>query len=174
MTAKWTGSVVVAAGAAVLILGVTMAARSQSHASRGPQPAAWTQAVKAVDDAVSRHDLGTATWAAAAAYRTALASPGWEGIVEAGDAYLRVGEADGLRRDAEAQARRAYLTALFRARRQRSLDGVLRVAETFADLGDREVTAHCLHVADGLARSSGDPDASARVTATRTRLAARL
>jgi len=52
-------------------------------------------------------------------------------------------------RDAAA-ARRAYLTALFRARGERSLVGVLTAAGGFKTLGDREVVEHALRMAAAL------------------------
>ena len=48
-------------------------------------------------------------------------------------------------------ARDAYMTALIRARRDRSLDGVLRSAEAFRELDDRTVVEQCLHIAAQLA-----------------------
>src|SRR5438445_11856052 len=69
------------------------------------------------------------------AYRAALGSRRWDAMVEVGDAALRIGEATGDREVAAARARRCYLEALFRARDQRSVDGVPRVAEAFAALG---------------------------------------
>ena len=46
-----------------------------------------------------------------------------------GDAYRQIGDAGSFRRTAGAKARQSYLTALFRARGEGSVDGVLRVAE---------------------------------------------
>src|SRR5262249_55940974 len=59
-------------------------------------------------------------------HAAAMASRRWEGLVEAGDLYRRIGARGGFHTDAVARARDCYLTALLRARGERSLDGVLR------------------------------------------------
>ena len=56
-----------------------------------------------------------------------------------------------------AKGRQTYLTALFRARSEGSVEGVLRTAERFAELGDRGVVEQWIRVAAGrgqLARSA--------------------
>jgi len=104
------------------------------------------------------------------AHRAALGSrQRWDGLIEVGEAYLRIGELANERQAAQPTARRLYLTALFRARQQSSLDGVLRTAEAFAALGDREVVIQCLRVADQVAERARDPQARARVEAFRGR-----
>jgi len=62
---------------------------------------------------------------------------------------VRIGDDARARRDAAA-ARRAFLTALFRARGDRSLLGVLTAAEGFKALGDRDVVEHARRMADAL------------------------
>jgi hypothetical protein len=57
------------------------------------------------------------------------------------------------------------MSALCRARRDGSFDGVLRVAEAFAALGDHEVVDQCLRIAERLARD--DRDLRGRVQAFR-------
>jgi hypothetical protein len=52
-----------------------------------------------------------------------------------------------LRREGAARAREAYMTALLRARRDHSVDGVLRAAVAFGELGDRAVVAQALRIA---------------------------
>jgi hypothetical protein len=73
------------------------------------------------------------------AYLEALGSRAWSPMIVVGDAWLRIGAASGGTLDARPNARDQYLRAFFRARHQGSLDGVLRAAEAFAGLGDREV-----------------------------------
>ena len=68
----------------------------------------------------------------------------------------------------EGRARRVYLTALLRARRHGSLDGVLAAGEAFGRLGDREVVQQALAVATDMARRSGDDLARRRVQAFRS------
>jgi hypothetical protein len=61
--------------------------------------------------------------------------------------------------------------ALLRARDLQSLDGLLRAAEAFAALGDQDVLAESLRIAEALAGVEG-PAARERVAAARRRLAA--
>ena len=68
------------------------------------------------------------------------------------------------------EVRHAYLRALFCARDQRSVEGVLRVAEAFASLGDRDVADQVLVMASALAASSPTAPASERVRILRERL----
>ena len=49
---------------------------------------------------------------------------------------------------AEPSARRAYFAALYRACRANSFEGILRAAEAFDALGDREVVEECLGLAE--------------------------
>jgi hypothetical protein len=70
---------------------------------------------------------------------------------------------------AEADARAVQRAALARARRERSLDGVLSAAEALAALGDREGVERALRTAEALA--GGDPEARADVRATAARIA---
>jgi hypothetical protein len=82
---------------------------------------------------------------------------------------LRVGDEARERGDVAA-ARRAYLTALFRARGERSLAGVLSAAEGFGALGDAEVVERALTMAAGL--DAEGPLGAIRLEALRDRLAA--
>jgi hypothetical protein len=59
-------------------------------------------------------------------------------MLAVGDAALRAGRAGGTSDVFEPRARRAYRTALLRAHRQASRDGVLAAAEAFGRLGDRD------------------------------------
>jgi hypothetical protein len=76
------------------------------------------------------------------------AAIGWEDLIEAGRACLRIGNATGARPSGEPAARRAYFAALYRACREDSFEGILRAAEAFDDLGDREVVEECLGLAE--------------------------
>lgn len=121
----------------------------------------WMSPLRDMDDAIARGDLTAAETARRQAYRAAIASRRWEGFLATGDAILRLGEAAQSRGTAEPEARRLYLSALFRAPGQQSLDGVLLATEAFARLGDRDVVEKGLHLARDLAGS--DPEAQARV-----------
>jgi hypothetical protein len=80
------------------------------------------------------------------------------------EASLRIGDAARARGEAPA-ARRAYLTALFRARGARSLAGVVRAAEGFGALGDDAVVEHALRIAAALPVGAADADTLARLRA---------
>jgi hypothetical protein len=108
----------------------------------------WTPPLARADEALLDGDLAAALAWWREARLTAIRSGQWEGLIEVGDASLRLGEAGGFRRDAESQARQAYLGALLRAQRQRSLEGVLRAATAFGELGDRDVTVQALRIAE--------------------------
>ena len=94
-------------------------------------------------------------------------------MVAVGEAYRRIGARAGFRAIADAKARETYLAALFRARSQGSVEGVLRAAQGFADLGDHAVVEQCLSVARSVAAQSKDPRADERVGMFAERWAAR-
>jgi hypothetical protein len=85
------------------------------------------------------------------------------------EAVLRVGDEARARGDAPA-ARRAYLTALFRARGERALVGVLAAAEGFKALGDRETVEHALRIAASLGAERAEGDVARRLQALRDRI----
>lgn len=145
---------------------------SLEHAAwAGSEPAdsPWAVHLRAVHKALARHDVGGAEQAWHEAYGVALRSRRWEGMIEVGDAHLRIGETANGPKAAQAQARRLYLAALFRARQEDSLEGVLRAAEAFAALGDRDVVEQCLRIAQSVAGQN--QEGQARVQALRDRLA---
>jgi 3-oxoacyl-(acyl-carrier-protein) synthase len=107
----------------------------------------WTPHIVAANAALRSGDLTAASAASTEAYRAALASRRWEGLIEAADAHLRLAEAAGAPQAGVPRARELYLAALFRARDARSLEGVLRVAQAFDRLGDREAADHAMRVA---------------------------
>jgi len=86
-----------------------------------------------------------------------------------GDAYLRIGAAAHGRKMAEMGVRTLYLAALYRARQEGVLDGVLEGAERFLQLVDREMVTQCLAVADRLAVGSRAPRDHADVEIFRAR-----
>jgi len=116
-----------------------------------------------MDEALAAGDIRLAERAWHDAYGQALGSRRWEGMVEAGDAALRMCAVAKAQRPAVPTARQTYLTALVRAGGQGSVDGVLRTAEGFARLGDGEVVEQALQVARDL--GGVHPEAEARVRA---------
>jgi len=87
----------------------------------------------------------------------------WERALQIGDEALGRGDASA--------ARRSYLAALFRARGERSLPGVIGAAERFTVLGDREVVGHALGMAASLGVAAGDGETH-RLQALRDQLRA--
>jgi hypothetical protein len=83
-----------------------------------------------------------------AGHLAVVESLSWDDLIAIGDARLRVGGAVGARPSGEAAARRVYFAALYRACREESLEGILRTAEAFADLGDGDVVEECLGLAE--------------------------
>jgi len=105
--------------------------------------------------------LGEVVASRAAAPRDAPRPSSWQAVVRIGD--------DARARGDVAAARRAYLTALFRARGERSLLGVLTAAEGFKALGDRDVVEHALRMAAALGPDAANV-AGRRLQALRDRL----
>jgi hypothetical protein len=99
----------------------------------------WASALTAFDEALARGDASAALRIWSEAHSAALRSRHWEGMLAVGDARLRIDQSTGPGSTAVAKAREAYLAALFRARQEGSLEGVIRAAEAFDALGDVEV-----------------------------------
>jgi hypothetical protein len=133
----------------------------------------WTPHLDAMDAAIAGSNASSAVLAWRHAYAAALDQPGWRGLVEVAGAALRIGVIPGFRKAAESRARESYWTALFRARRQGSLNGVLDAAEAFGTLGDRVMVEQCIRIAERLALLTGDSDAAERVRALAADLAQR-
>jgi hypothetical protein len=131
----------------------------------------WAAQLRAMDEALARGDVRAAQAAWREAYAAAHVGRGWPGMLAVGDAALRLGHDAGATEIYEGRARRVYLTALLRARRQGSLDGVLAAGEAFGRLGDREVVQQALAVATDLAARSGDDLARRRVQVFRSQWA---
>lgn len=160
--------------ATALILVMLVASKAAaSHINPLVAPTApWAGHIREMDEALNQKNVPAAERAWHDAYLAAIGVRFWEGMIEVGDASLRIGAGGGFPRAAEATARRSYLTALLRARQLGSVDGALRTAKAFAALGDHEVVERCLKLAEGLAREAHSAKASNRVSAFRAFLAA--
>lgn len=99
----------------------------------------WASALTAFDEALARGDASVALRTWSEAHSAALRSRHWEGLLAVGNARLRIEQSAVPESAAVAKAREAYLAALFRARQEGSLEGVMRAAEAFDALGDVEV-----------------------------------
>jgi hypothetical protein len=108
------------------------------EASADAERVDWAARIAEMDRALARGETTAATAAWREAYVAAHLSRGWPGMLAVGDAALRAGRATGTPEIFEPRARRAYLTALLRARRQASREGVLAAGEAFGRLGDRD------------------------------------
>lgn len=132
-----------------------------------PSPPSWKAHLARVDNALAANKMSAAVLAWRDAYGAARGGLGWEGMLAVGDAALRIGDATGDRRGFEPRARQSYLAALFRARQEGSLDGVMRTTEAFARLGDRAVAERGLGIADALAGLNLEAQARVRALAAR-------
>jgi hypothetical protein len=121
---------------------------------------------------LDRGDFATAMRAVEVANRQASGEGRWERLIEVGDAYNRIAAQAGAPEVAGKRARDAYEGALRSARRAESLDGVLRAAEGFAQLGDAAKVELSLQIARALAGS--DTEAIADVKVANERLSALL
>lgn len=155
----------------VVLLAASEAAASHINPLVAPT-APWASHIREMDEALAQKNVEAAERAWHDAYLAALASRLWQGMVEVGDASLRIGAVRGFRKASEATARQSYLAALSRARQLGSLEGVLRTAQALAALRDRDVVEQCLRIAENLARETRTAQAKNRVRAVRARLAA--
>jgi hypothetical protein len=120
-----------------------------------PETAFWDQYIRVMDAARLRGDFYAAEAARQNAYLAALGSRRWDAMAAVGDASARLGEEfPRVRENLRPEVHRIYCAALLRARQQESLDGVLRVSEAFADLGDRDRAREGLTVATGMLAAS--------------------
>ena len=158
---SWRSALILAA-ALLLFIALALA-----EVMAGDSTTPWASHIQKVEDALAMKNVSAARQAWVGLYAVALRSQRWEGILEAGDLYLRIGEIAGARKDYEGEARRIYRIALVRARQQGSLEGVLSATEAFARLGDHEVADYCLRIAEGMAAQMRDQEISNRVSAFR-------
>jgi hypothetical protein len=161
---RWYVGLLITAGAVVaLVVAGVVALELVASRSADVAPPPWHASLARMDDAIARGDLTTAAARWRDAHADARRRGHWEALLDLGDASRRLGRARGGDRTADAYARDAYLAGLLRARNVKSVDGVVRAAEAFAELGDREVVEECLRVAHALAARAADPAAIRRV-----------
>ena len=162
---RWYVTLIVTALSMIgLMILVIAAVEVLTAAAAGPfTPPPWHVSLGRVNEAVERKDYPAAARLWHEAYLAAVNARRWEGLVEVADAHRRLGELGGFEQAARARARELYLTALFRARGEASLDGVLRVAAAFVELEDREMVEQCVEIARRVAEQGQDPLGTLRV-----------
>jgi hypothetical protein len=174
----WTRNIGVAIIALVLLglIGIWLSAPRLINADVPPDHllTPWAAHLDEVEAGLAGGDRARAVRAWGNAWIAAQASHHWQPLLDVGDAARRLGEVTDSAATGRAKARRAYRAALVRAHAQRSVDGVLRAAECFAALGDRDVTEGALHTARKLAARTPDLGLRARVEVDAERIAARV
>jgi len=135
-----------------------------------PDTASWDQYIQVMDDALARGDFYAADLARETASLMALGSRRWEAMAAVGDAYVRFADHPGASPTLRPEARRIYRSALSRAGQQGSIEGVLRVSEALAALGDREAAREGLATAATLSAANRAPYDVARAEALTERL----
>ena len=148
-----------------VVRGAVGASRAAGAALSGHGAAPWAGPLATMGAALHAGNVVAATKAWHDAYGAALGSRRWEGFADLADAALRMGRASGSPNAGVPRARDLYLCALFRARDAGSLDGVLRVADAFEALGDRDVTRHAAKMAERLAGRDVSPELRQRLAA---------
>jgi hypothetical protein len=120
-----------------------------------------------VEAALDHGDFATAVRMTETAHRRAVRERRWDSLLEVGDVYYRIANRTGAPEVVGARARDAYEAALRSARHAESLDGVLRAADGFAQLGDLAGMELSLHVARDLAGSDAEAVDDVRAAAER-------
>jgi hypothetical protein len=151
----------------LLVAGLAVIERLAAETQHVVAPQAWASALEQAEVAMAQGDVAGARSAWRDAHAVALRSGQWESMIAVGDASRRLGVGGDTRREGVARARQAYLTALLRARRERSVEGSLRAAVAFGELGDRYVLAQALRIAEQ--QAGRDPASRARVRAVAER-----
>ena len=145
----------------LLVAGIAVMEMFASEVPSADAPDGWAAPLDRSDAALSGGDAAAALRAWREANGAAIRSGQWEGMIAVGDAARRLGARGGVPRDSLVRARQAYLTALYRARREHSVEGALRAAAAFGELGDRDVLAQALRIAEQ--QAGPDPVKRARV-----------
>src|SRR5262249_36280098 len=154
---------VATAAAIVLVPRTSPTSVSPPAAAETETPPAWQIALDAMDHAIAAGDISGAEMAWRNAYGLAIRSRQWQALVAARSGSLRIGERLPVRRPYRARAAEAWRAALFLARAQHSVNGVLRVAEGFGRLGDVEGLSQVLRIAEGLTAADPGGEAQRRV-----------
>jgi hypothetical protein len=148
---------------------IAVALALAAHGRAVPVGATWRDALQHAEAALAGGDVREAQQSCQEAHRAVMGARSPEGMLDVGEACLRIGAAASDRWAAVAQARRIYLVALFQARERGDSEAVARAGEAFATLGDREVADRAFELAMALATQSRDAAARDHVAALRAR-----
>jgi len=111
---------------------------------------AWVQRVALVDEALGRAELSRAIYEWREAYGAALRSGRSDGLIAVGDRATRIAQLAGGSAYFAREAKEVYVHAALRARAEGSRDSILRVAEMFERLGDKERAEQVRRIAGSL------------------------
>jgi hypothetical protein len=112
--------------------------------------APWVHRLTLIDEALAAGTMSRAFYEWHEAHGEAFRSGRWEALLAVGDAAARIDTAAGSAAGFRADARRVYMAALVLARVEHSGEGVRRIAEALARLGDNALAAHARRVAQDL------------------------
>ena len=173
--AMWFGLIVVMGTALAVVTAprtsqISVAPRAAAEAAGAETRPSWQVALDTMDRALVAGDISAAEMAWHHAYGLAIRSRQWQALLAAGDGSLRNGDHVLVKQPYRGRAAEAWRFALFLARTQHSVDGVLGVAEAFARLGDEMGLNQALYIADGLAAANPSGEARKRVLEARQRL----
>lgn len=127
----------------------------------------WVPLLRRVDAAVATGDDTAAERAWHEACSVALRAKTWQALLAVGDAYRRIGDAPWSDVAADALVSQIYKSGLLSAVRDRSMEGVLRLAERLTALGDEASADEALAVAARLVDEMQDVAARKRLDAIR-------
>ena len=146
---------------------------ARGNEGNGSEGQPWVAPLQRMDAALAGRDGLSAELAWHEGCGAALRTESWEAMLAVGDAYRRIdAAADDVADDgADVLASQLYRSALARARRQESVEGLLRVAERLATLGDRAGMKQTLKIADHIAEQAQDMMGRFRVRTLKARLA---
>ena len=129
----------------VLGIGAGVAFTTTPQSAAVPSP--WLTRIQAMDQALGYGEVSSAIYFWRDAYGEAMGSRRWDALADVGDAAIRIDAALHEGRTFRSEARRVYLEALFRARSAGADDGIRRVGDAFAQLGDSEMSSRALQMA---------------------------
>jgi hypothetical protein len=154
------GAVLVVALVATLAVSFASVMEKPRHGEPGGVTTPVDHYVARIHAAVAAGRISLAAFEWQEAYAVALASRQWANLITVGDAAVAIGDATGTHVGWTTKARDCYRSALFRARGQASVDGVLAATQAFARLGDTDRVAEGIALALSL---SPEPTSQARV-----------